>query len=220
MKIKRKRKNLFIVFIIIVMAFVWINIIGNRVTDKVLYVLESEIEKEVNEYVFNTFTKKMMVNSDYNKLINISKNKKEEILTIDYNMKEVYSLLSDSLVQLKENISKIDINLNDKNVLVVPLGIGSDNIFISNFGPKIPVKINMLNEVYMGYKTKVSNYGINSILVELYLDITITNKIITIVRENNFNKEYEVLVSSRIITGKIPDYYNGVIEKNSPIINS
>ena len=139
-------------------------------------------------------------------------------------MDNIYVLLSDSLTILYNNINDIKFNINyfeeGTDVLWIPLGVGSKNIFMTNFGPKIPIKLNILMDVGMGYKTKVSNYGINNILIELYLVVNVKNSILTPVTQESFGESYEILIASRIITGNVPDYYNGVLENNSPIVNS
>ena len=72
----------------------------------------------------------------------------------------------------------------------------------------------------MSFKTKVKEYGINNVLVELYLNIRIVNDIITIGSRDSFENNFEVIIASRLITGDIPDYYGGIIEKSSSIVSS
>ena len=48
------------------------------------------------------------------------------------------------------------------------MGIITNNALLSNLGPKVPVKINLVGNVISNVGTKVENYGINSIMVEVY----------------------------------------------------
>ena len=56
--------------------------------------------------------------------------------------------------------------------------------------------------------------------MELYLVIETQNKIINPLSDQEFKEEYEILIGSRMIIGKIPDYYNGIIESSSSIVSS
>ena len=72
----------------------------------------------------------------------------------------------------------------------------------------------------MGFKTKVTNYGVNNILVELYLVIETNNKMIVPYSEHQFGETYEIVLASKVIMGSVPLYYGDTIEKSSAIISS
>jgi hypothetical protein len=38
--------------------------------------------------------------------------------------------------------------------------------------------------------------------------------------DGKFGETFEYVISSRIVNGKIPDYYGGIIEKSSSIVSS
>ena len=56
--------------------------------------------------------------------------------------------------------------------------------------------------------------------LELYLNITVYNNIINPFYQEEYSRDYEILIGSRMVVGKIPDYYNGLIEKSSSIVSS
>ena len=87
----------------------------------------------------------------------------------------------------------------------------------SNLGPKIPVKIKFIGSILTGVKTKVTDYGINNSLIEVYTTISIQTLVITPVSKDRKTRNYEILVSSKIIEGKVPEIYGGVMEKSSNI---
>ena len=122
---------------------------------------------------FNTFDIKAITNPKINDLIYINKNDKGEIISIDYRFNEGYVFLNDSMDRLYEDINNI--NLSDTfiegkdDVFFVPSLLVTNNSLLNNFGMKIPVKVRMFKKVDMSFKTKVKEYGINNVLVELYL---------------------------------------------------
>ncbi|WP_443686870.1 sporulation protein YunB, partial [Phascolarctobacterium faecium] len=78
----------------------------------------------------------------------------------------------------------------------------------------------ILTDSSMGYKTKVKNYGINNVLLELYLDISVSSSLLTPVSKEEIKDNFSILIASRIIAGSVPDYYNGILESTSPLVNS
>lgn len=223
---KKKRKNYILLIISFIILFTWIFIdyLGGKITTNIQSYLQVNVNKKINHYIFYTFPTEVAGKFKVDEIIKITKNNKDEIISVDYQMDNIYVLLSDSLTVLYNNINDIKFNINyfeeGTDILWIPLGVGSENIFITNFGPKIPIKLNLLIDVGMGYKTKVTNYGINNILIELYLVVNVKNSMLTPVTQESFGESYEVLIASRIITGNVPDYYNGILENNSPIVNS
>ena len=87
-------------------------------------------------------------------------------------------------------------------------------------GFKIPMKINFIHDVDMGLKTKVRNYGVNNILIELYVVIDIKSNIMSPSSYKEFSNSYEVVVASKIVVGEIPVYMGDSIEKTEEILTS
>lgn len=225
MKFKRKTNYKFLLFIIIfILSLEWISLLGKMVNSNFTFLIKQNVKKEINHYLFYSFSKEVAEKFKVDDLISLNLNKKDEIISVDYNIDKVYVLLGESLEILYNNLEKIDFSMNykvnDKNILWVPLGIGNKNILISNFGPKIPIKIDILTDSSMGYKTKVKNYGINNVLLELYLDISVSSSLLTPVSKEEIKDNFSILIASRIIAGSVPDYYNGILESTSPLVNS
>ena len=78
----------------------------------------------------------------------------------------------------------------------------------------------VLNDVRVNFKTKVESYGINSILVELYLVMEVKSWFVNPFNDGTFGEQYEYVLSSRIVNGDIPIYYGDNIEKSSSIVSS
>ena len=79
---------------------------------------------------------------------------------------------------------------------------------------------NFISDIDMGFKTKVSNYGLNSLLLELYLKINVNNSIMSPSSYKEFGETYEIILASKVVVGEIPVYYGGELEKTSPIVSS
>lgn len=205
---------------------------NKKVTPKLLSVAEASINK-LNETILTNYrVKDIYPQVDLESAIVLTKNSKEEIISVDFNLENVYKALSiitgylqqsvDDISVRKEVLKYYDEDLSstlDSIILTIPVGVVSDGIYFANLGPRIPVKISYMGYVASSVRIKLEDYGINNVLVSIYIDCSITNEFILPVVEKEIHHEYNILVASKIIQGIVPTYYGGVIEKKSSILN-
>ena len=140
------------------------------------------------------------------------------------------NIVSDNLKKIEtgkiDNISFInseDYNIEKlKNGVIseVPLGIITNNVLLSNIGPKVPVKLNLVGNVVSSIETKISNYFINSALIEIYAKIEVTEEVIIPFQTKRIKVQNNVPVTIKVIQGNVPNYYNsGSLTKSSDIIS-
>lgn len=227
MKMRRKRKyNIFIIIIISIffISYLIISYVGNIITPKINDMVIKTVNKNIYKYVFNTFNKEIMNENALTDILVITKNNDDEIIAIDYNLHNAYTYLSDTVSKLYDNVENIEIDNvyfdGKKDIFFIPIGYVTNNILLSNLGSKVPCKVNLLTDVHIGFRTKVSNYGINNVLVELYVNIETKNSLINPLVEEEFGEKYEVIIASKVIVGRIPAYYGGEIVKSSAIVSS
>jgi len=228
-KFKRKKvfnKYIFITLIIIIITIYIISYINTKVSNKLLKISEYTIDIYNNHLIMDFVSNDTLSSLDLNKLINISKNKKDEIIAIDYDISTSYKVLkiiTDNLHDIITNtsfkdITDYDYEIKDDLILFYPILLASDYIYFNNLGPKIPVKIKFLSSLVTGLNTKVSNYGINNVLIEIYVDIEIEDDIVIPFKQDTISKKYNVLLASKIVMGSVPSYLGGTIENSSPIL--
>lgn len=90
-----------------------------------------------------------------------------------------------------------------------------NNVYFSQIGPKIPVIINLENSVFTNVSTKVTDYGLNNALLNVVLEVKLGYQIITPLQEEKKTLEYELLISSSVIEGKVPNFYGGSMESKN-----
>lgn len=226
MRLKRKRKtNYFIIFLVI---FIITRMMLKDIGGKLAYHIENIVIKNVNKSVYNSVFS--IVGSDelgseeLLDVISLSKNNDGEVISIDYKMNIAYDVLSDCIEDLYSSITSLDMNSLYKsginNVYYIPMGLIYNNVLLDNLGFRIPCKINFISDIDIGFKTKVKDYGVNNLLIELYLVVDIKNYIMSPSTYKEFGEKYEILVASKIVLGRIPMYYNGIMEKSSSIVSS
>ena len=226
MRLKRKKKtNYFVIFLIV---FVITRIMLKDIGSKLAYHIENIVIKNVNKSVYNNVFSILgsdeLGSEELLDVISLSKNNDGEVISVDYNMNIAYDVLSNCMDDLYSSITSLDMSSLYKsginNVYYIPMGLIYNNVLLDNLGFRIPCKINFISDIDMGFKTRVKDYGVNNLLIEIYLVIDIKNYIMSPSTYKEFGETYEILVASKIILGRIPMYYGGIMEKSSSIVSS
>lgn len=211
-KIKRIHYLLLTLFLIFFCVFFLFKTYTLKTSKKIDKITKTYFHKEIYNSL-NGISKDISSDKVFD-VLNIEKNKDGEILYVDYDLSKTYQILDDVTNLLKNNI-----NAKDGIVLKLPFLVSSNNIFISNMGPKITVKINYTDALLTNIYTKITNYGMNNALVEAYIKISIEGQIITPITKNAEKIDYDMLISSKIINGRVPPYYGGYISTSSSIFD-
>ena len=99
--------------------------------------------------------------------------------------------------------------------LKMPMFVNSSNMFLANLGPSIYVPVNFVGSVLTNIKTKITDYGINNALVEIYVTVVLQTDLISPVVEKENKIDYDVLIASAVINGRVPEIYGGIIQSKS-----
>lgn len=229
MRIRRKVNyvkveiGLFIMGVIITTCLLFLSF--NRIiSPKLSYIANLEFTKVVNQVSSNY---QNLPNFSLDDLLIVTLNDKNEILTVDYQMQKIYQISNEVTKEIMENINKsssspylTDYHQDNTVLLMMPMGIVSDYVFLNNLGPRIPVVFHFVNSVFTNVKTKMTNYGINNALVEIYLEVSLKYDLITPVQMQSQSLDFNVLLGAKIINGTVPNWYgNELITQSSSIKN-
>lgn len=198
---------------------------SNVFTSKMMPVAELTISKYIDSVASNFKMYSLGKNSSDEFLL-VTENEKGEITSIDYDMEHIYELAGDftELIEssMNENIDVLpyqsfDFKKQDSDgiVLALPFGIVSDSVLFSNLGPNIPVSIHFIDSVLSQVKTNVTDYGINNVLLEVYLNVKISYEIVSPVMEEEKTLEYQLLMDSKVIQGVVPNWFSGAYQSQT-----
>lgn len=237
-KIKNKTKN-FIIFTIIglIIAIILIfRFIDKKVSPVLLNYAELEIRKVASVVINSAINKEISKSINLDELFIISKDSNGEINTIDFNPIEVNQILVNTTEIIQNNLKNLEdgnienLDLPNSNYLSseedlkrgiifeIPSGLIFDNAFFNNFGPKIPVKLNLVGDIISEITTNVSNYGINNALIEVRINLKLTEQVILPVISNRIEIEVSVPLALKIIQGTVPNYYLNGLSGNSSVV--
>jgi len=223
----KKKINIFILIIIIclIISIILLNIISKKALPVFENYAISEIKNTTTLIINKSVTDKL---KDFDDMIKISKNSKDEIQMIDFDSKIVNNLLAAITKEVLVNLKKLElgesldfdkIEYSKGMMYEIPLGRISDNIFINNLGPKIPLKINIVNNIVSDIKTEIKEYGINNALVQISVNIEVSERVVMPFLSKTININTNVPISLKLIQGTIPEYYGGIFSRNSSILS-
>lgn len=215
MKLKeRLKRKYYILITFLISLFLFIIIfslyskkLNPKLNDYIDFLVKDEIYKKVIKS--NNF----ITNEEVNDILYIDKNKSNEIVYLDYDIDKTYKLLNKYIDSLKKDNSK-------SKILTVPFFIASDNIIISSLGPKVKFKYEIIDNVKGKIKTKVTDFGVNNALVEMYFELEIGYLVVIPMNKKQSVLKTEILISSKIINGKVPTFYGKNIFKESSVSTS
>ena len=240
---KYRRSNKLLIAIIIcvllfTVSFVFIDYYSKKALPLLLSYAEAETKKLII-LVINKAVTKQINNVDTNDIFDVTYNNNGEVILVDFNSKRTSIALSTitSLVELNlraieegridmlelpdNSLEAFDTELLEKGIIFeVPLGIVSNSAFLSNLGPKVPVKLSLIGDVSSGFSTDVVEYGINNALITLYIDVEVDAKIIIPVFSNDIKISASIPIAMKVIQGKIPEYYLNGFTTKSNIVTS
>ena len=226
MRLKRKKKTNYVIIFLII--FIVTRIMLKDIGSKLAYHIENIVIKNVNKSVYNNVFSILgsdeLGSEELLDVISLSKNNDGEVISVDYNMNIAYDVLSNCMDDLYSSITSLDMSSLYKsginNVYYIPMGLIYNNVLLDNLGFRIHCKINFISDIDMGFMTKVKDYGVNNLLIEIYLVIDVKSYIMSPSTYKEFGEKYEILVASKIVLGRIPMYYGGIMEKSSSIVSS
>lgn len=215
MKLKERLKRKYYILITFLISLFLFIIIFSLYSEKLNPKLNDYIDFLVKDEIYKKVIKSnnFITNEEVNNILYIDKNKSNEIVYLDYNMDKTYKLLNKYIESLKKDNSK-------SKILTVPFFIASDNIIISSLGPKIKFKYEIIDNVKGKIKTKVTDFGVNNALVEMYFELEIGYLVVIPMNKKESVLKTEILISSKIINGKVPTFYGKNIFKESSVSTS
>lgn len=228
LKKKRPKKTklvniIILIFILLILITRMIlNYINKNISPKLKNYAELELKKISSLIITESINLEDLEKLNINDICIITKNEKQEILTVDINTVIINKIIRNATTNIQENLKKLELGMIDNNnqknkngvVLKIPAGEIYDNFLLNNLGPKIPVKLKILGDMKTKINSNIKNYGINNALIEISLDITVTEKVILPISTSEINVNQTIPITLKLVTGTVPNYYSNGINKS------
>lgn len=239
-KSKKSKLKIFILTIIGIILFTMLSLykISNSIWPILVKYAKSEAETIVTEIINQAVQKKIPEMMNMDELFITNKDDSGVITMIDFNtvtinkilqmtnsiiQTNLYALENSDIEQLKESGISLDSALFQKigngRISLIPIGIVTKNALLSNLGPSIPVKINFIGNVTSNVVSKMTDYGINSVMVSVFIKVNISAEIILPLSLEKITIITEIPLSIKMIQGKVPNYYQNGYKDNSSLLS-
>ena len=207
---------------IIILSLILINILNKKALPLFNKYSKLETKKIISSVVNSSVTNYVKDNINTDNLLITMKDNSGNIKSIDFNTKEVNRILTGTSKIVEENLrylengklDKLGINTNISNkkinkgvVFELPSGIIFNNNIMSNIMPKIPIKLELIGNIICYIKTDIKNYGINSALITINIDVVAEEKILLPFSNTTTKVETNIPIVMKLIEGDIPSYY-------------
>ena len=218
-------------------SFFLLSLLGKR-SSKTLYNYINAETKRFTSNVINSVINDTISDGIENELFTTKKNSNDEIEMLDYNTKKVNEILSSITNKIQKRLTnleegdlknlKISDNFRLKNnnslkngiLCKVPMGSLRGNTLLVNLGPNIPLKIAFIGQVQSNLNTKVTNYGINNLVLQVDVQVEIEQYITMPIMSKKSTLKITAPLTIKIIQGIVPNYYLTGLEKNSNAISA
>lgn len=239
-KIKKKKistKISILILLIFICIYFLLNYINNKMYPVLMKYAMSDAKKMALTIMENSMNDEILKVIKEEEIFSVSKNKNGEVSNIDFNPLVVNKVLSMTTNVVSNNLKNVEkgnvegltfINNDDydlkklKNGVIseLPVGLSLDNALLSNIGPKVPVKINLVGNVVSYVSTKVENYGINNALIGVYAHVEVTEEVVIPFSSKSIKVNNDIPLAIKIVQGTVPDYYTSSdLNKNSSMLS-
>lgn len=209
--------------IIVIFFILWIRSLNEYIEPRL-----QAIAKQNVIFAINNITQSVLADMEYDpdSLIQITNAPDGSIASIAYDSYHLNQILYTALHTIDESLEKEEngtgrqegdeIYFKNGVVYECPIGLLTKIPFLANSGPRIPIRLKLLNDVTGEIKVDSAPYGINNTLVKVYIKISVKTQIITILSTSEMETSTEIPVVVQIVNGKVPNitpYLSSELEK-------
>jgi len=238
MRLKRKKSfgnKTVIIILLIIMVYLSLKMISNKITPILLNYAENETRRIANIIVSKAVDEEILKVIDDNFFLITREN--NEIKSIDFDPVKLNKFLTKIIDKVQMNLKLLEVGDIDKLDLdnsglvyydkekikkgifyEIPMGVVFNNTLLANLGPKIPVKFTLMGEVISNLETKITDYGINNALIETSINLKLTEKVLLPISSKSIDVEYNIPLSIKMLQGSIPEYYFNGLESKSIVV--
>lgn len=228
---KFKKRNLVITSILALLLSVsfLLHFLNKKVTPILMDHAEVQARRIVLLVMTEAVSEMIDLQTSMDELFILVKNEDDSIKSIDYNpitMNKLLTLLATNVRVYLQNLesgkvddmkfvnSGMNLSLSKlKNGVIseIPSGVIFGNSLLSNLGPKIPVKLNLIGDIMVDLKSKITNFGINNALLEIVIHMEVSERVVLPFESKPITVTSDIPLSVKLIEGTVPNYYfNGI----------
>lgn len=209
------------IILVFISSFIFLKILDDRFEKVLKPFFDTEVERFTTNLVNKTLNN-LDMDEEYHSLLLVEKDNDGKIKRFSYNtyiMNQISSKFSDGIQETLGQLEKGELNdflfssnkfHHIKNGVLCGVSFGTlrGSYLFSNIGPVIPIRLLFLGQVMPDIDIKVKEYGINTIMVEVYFVARVKEQISMPFSSKRKEIVVNQLLMVDIIHGEIPSNYN------------
>lgn len=200
---KKSKKSYFLIVGIFVFLIYSFTIFDRNVKPTLLALSEIKAKSIATQAINQAVQEKIKEDMKYEDLIKVSYNNDGKVSIIQANTILMNQIASEIALGVQDNIKKI----SNTSEIKIPLGNTINSQILSQYGPKITVKIVPKGSVKVDFATEFEESGINQTIHRVYLTINVSVRIIVPLAADTANISSTVPIAETIIVGDVPGSY-------------
>lgn len=186
----------------------------NRLIEPVMIaVAKQEVQSSLNKLIHNCIS---VLDFDPDELISIQTNDEGEIISVNYDSMKLNQLLYTAVESINESLmlaqkGEVDPITNqvyfDNGVVdEVPLGYFTELVGLADLGPKIKIRVKVINRVNGVYEITNEAYGINNTLLKIMIKVNVKADVFAGISQDEIVMQEEIPVIIQLINGNVPQF--------------
>ncbi|GIN26988.1 sporulation protein YunB [Bacillus licheniformis] len=204
-------------------------IINSSIKPTLLNIAEMETNRIATHVIQEAVEDYMSQDENVKNLVEMKTNENGKVTTIDFNSHGLRGMHSKITKQLHEKLKETETEefnssaktpegKNDGVIYNIPLGQATGNSLLGNLGPKIPVRLNVVGDVFTDFKQSVEPYGINNALINVGVLVEVKVRVVIPFATKTAVVKNTIPATIQAVHGEVPDFYSGNGSQTAPSI--
>ena len=186
----------------------------NRLLEPVMIAVAKQgVQSSLNKLIHNCIS---VLDFNPDDLIRVKTNDEGEIISVNYDSMKLNQLLYKAVESINESLllaqkGEVDQITNqfyfDNGVVdEVPLGYFTEMVGLSDMGPKIKIRVKVINRVNGVYEITNEAYGINNTLLKIMIRVNVKADVFAGISQDEIIMQEEIPVIIQLINGNVPQF--------------
>ncbi|MCY9216086.1 sporulation protein YunB [Bacillus haynesii] len=204
-------------------------IINSSIKPTLLNIAEMETNRIATHVIQEAVEDYMNEDENVQNMVEMKTNENGKVTTINFNSHVVRDMQTKITKRLHENLkvteteefnssAKTPEDQSDGVIYQIPLGQTTGNSLLGNLGPKIPVRFNVVGDVFTDFKKSVEPYGINNALINIGILVEVKVRVVIPFATKTAVVKNTIPATIQAVHGEVPDFYSGNGSQTAPSI--
>jgi sporulation protein YunB len=188
-----------IVLLFILQAYIYVD---KNLKGPLTSLAKIRLKQIATESINSAISERIAENTNFEKLIDWRTDRNGKINGFILNYAEHMKITAETVQIVKKQLERLT-SVPEH----IPLGQAMNSPILASFGPDIPIRLVPAGAAKVDLNTRYQNAGINMILVEVYIRITVEVTVIIPFDSEPEIVETELPISYSLVVGDVPTYY-------------